>query len=116
MSHAARTGKPQRAARVSRLVSPHDSDTGNSRSVSAQGRQGVIQFFLQRVTGGLYVEREEIPKRGLRTTQSVAFSDLDSFNRWCDDDPIRFEHPILHRELKREGDELWRAEASTDQQ
>ena len=38
---------------TSLLVSAH--------SLPAQGRQRKLRFYLERVTGGLYVEREEIP-------------------------------------------------------
>jgi hypothetical protein len=81
----------------------------SARTLSAEGRRGEVRFFLQRVAGGLYVEREEIPRRGLRTQQSVQFADAEHFKRWCDSDPIRFEHPLLHVSLKRDADELWRS-------
>ena len=81
------------------------------RSLKATSRQGEIHFSLQRVAGGLYVEREDIPRRGLRTMQSVQFSDAVGFNRWCDADPIRFDHPLLHIALKRDGGDLWRSAA-----
>jgi hypothetical protein len=73
-----------------------------------------VRFDLQRVAGGLYVEREDIPKRGLRNIQSVAFSDAASFQRWCDADPVRFEHPLLHDQLKRAGHELIGSEPSAN--
>jgi hypothetical protein len=93
-------------------MSDHGPAAANdARCLNAKGRQGFVQFFLQRVAGGLYVEREEIPRRGLRILQSVQFADADSFCRWCDDDPIRFEHPHLHVQLKREGEALWRVNA-----
>jgi hypothetical protein len=85
-------------------------DPDNARRADAQGREGAVHFFLQRVVGGLYVEREEIPRRGARICQSLQFADRGSFERWCDDDPARFEHPLLHRQLKRDGDALWRME------
>ena len=94
-----------------------ETDRGDqqyARTVSATGRRGEIRFFLQRVAGGLYVEREEIPRRGLRTQQSVQFTDAEHFKRWCDNDPIRFEHPLLHVNLKRDADELWRSIEATD--
>lgn len=78
-----------------------------ARTLSAQGREGEVRFFLQRVSGGLYVEREEIPRRGLRTQQSIQFDDAQCFRQWCDNDPIRFEHPLLHAKLKRDADDLW---------
>jgi len=112
MSPANRPGNPA-------LRSPKSADapehgpvaTNDVRSLNATGRHGEVRFFLQRVAGGLYVEREEIPRRGLRTMQSVHFIDAVEFNRWCDGDPIRFEHPLLHVNLKRDGDDLWRIDA-----
>ena len=85
-----------------------------SRTLSAEGRRGEVRFFLQRVAGGLYVEREENPQRGLRTQQSVQFADAEHFKRWCDNDPIRFEHPLLHVSLKRDADELWRSNDASE--
>ena len=67
-----------------------------------------MRFFLQRVAGGLYVEREDIPRLGPQTQQSLQFMEVGDFRAWCDNDPVRFEHPLLHIDLKRQGDELWR--------
>lgn len=78
-----------------------------SRTLSALGRHGETRFFLQRVAGGLYVEREEIPRRGLRTWQSIEFADAQHFGTWCDADPVRFEYPLLHAKVRREADALW---------
>ena len=89
-------------------TAPSREAPAGARTLSAEGRRGEVRFFLQRVAGGLYVEREEIPRRGLRTQQSVQFADAEHFERWCDNDPIRFEHPLLHVNLKRDADELWR--------
>jgi hypothetical protein len=77
------------------------------RRCEARGPQGSVQFFLQRINGGVYVEREEIPRGGIRTCQSVHFSDHSAFEHWCHDDPTRFEHPLLHARLERDGAELW---------
>lgn len=109
MNRASRTNETWHGTYASLGASPDDLDANNCRSLSAQGRQGTVRFFLQRVEGGLYVEREEIPKRGPHNTQSIAFPDSDSFERWCDDDPVRFEHPLLYVQLKREAGDLWQA-------
>lgn len=85
-----------------------------ARAFSAEVRTGSVHFQLQRTAGGLYVEREDIPRRGLRTIQSVAFPEPASFGRWCDTDPLRFEHPLLHTRLKRAGAELWGAGHESD--
>ena len=83
------------------------ASTHDTRILGAQDRQGELRFFLQRVAGGLYVEREEFPRRGVRTLLSLQFTNAAEFSRWCDNDPIRFEYPLLHVNLKRDGDELW---------
>jgi hypothetical protein len=67
-----------------------------------------MRFFLQRVVGGLYVEREDIPRLGPQTLQSLQFMAEGAFREWCDNDPVRFEYPVLHIDLKRHGDQLWR--------
>lgn len=77
------------------------------RRCGAQGQQGEVHFFLQRVNGGLYVEREETPRHGIRVCQSLLFNERASFERWHEDDPIRFEHPVLYRQLQRDAEALW---------
>lgn len=41
--------------------------------------------------------------------QSVRFADHAQLERWCDEDPERFEHPMLFLELRRVADELWQS-------
>ena len=113
MTHAARDREPPRPTNR-RAAAGSRTDAMRRREVSAEGRAGSVQFHLQRTAGGLYVEREDNPRRGLRTVQSLAFSDPPSFERWCDGDPIRFEHPLLHAQLKRAGSELWDTSPGAD--
>ena len=98
-------GRP-RKARGRQAVLGHDEETIRR----ADGRSGEreVHFLLQRFAGGLYVEREEVPRRGTRTIQSIVFDDRRSFEQWCGDDPIRFAQPLLHAQLKRDGEALWR--------
>lgn len=77
------------------------------RRLGAQGQGGAVHFFLQRVNGGLYVEREEIPRCGIRTCQSLQFSERADFERWRTADPIRFDHPLLYLQLQRDAESLW---------
>ena len=79
------------------------------RVATAQGSHGRLSFVLQRIAGGLYVEREEVPKRGTQTFISIEFTDRDAFRRWLDEDPSRFDHPLLHQHVQRDADELWAA-------
>ena len=78
-----------------------------SRSLQARGPRGQLRFELQYHQGGLYVEREEIPCHGLHCVQSMHFRDQWQFERWCDGDAARFEHPLLHLALKRDAQALW---------
>jgi len=110
VTRATRPGLPRGVAAADSVRPETDRITpNNARTLSAEGRRGEVRFFLQRVAGGLYVEREEIPRRGLRTEQSVEFQDAEHFKRWCDNDPIRFDYPLLHINLQRDADDLWRA-------
>ena len=104
---------PARRASGSRRR-PMAASTGNTpadalacRVLSARGRHGELRYLLRRVADGLYVEREDIPQRGLHTVQALQFEDPSRFTRWCDDDPARFEHPHLHVSLKHDADLLW---------
>lgn len=81
-------------------------------SLRAHNSKSKMRFSLQLVRGGLYVEREEIPSCGLRTLQSMCFSDHDGFVRWCDGDPVRFEHPVLHLKLRDFAEALCRGNAA----
>ncbi len=109
MNRVTRPGLPRRVVPGDATgAATNGAASKSARTLSAEGRRGEVRFFLQRVAGGLYVEREEVPRRGLRTQQSVQFADAEHFRRWCDNDPIRFEHPLLHVNLKRDADELWR--------
>lgn len=83
------------------------ADQNTQRRSSARGQQGAVHFFLQRVKGGLYVEREEIPRHGIRVCQSLLFNERGHFERWREDDPVRFDHPLLYRQLQRDAEALW---------
>jgi hypothetical protein len=97
----------QSAAEPSWLSAASPADQDMQRRSSAQGQHGAVHFFLQRVKGGLYVEREEIPRHGTRVCQSLLFNERAHFERWRDDDPVRFEHPLLYRQLQRDAEALW---------
>ena len=100
--------------RTAAAASENAASSIHQRALSARSHRGEVRFFLQRVAGGLYVEREDVPRLGLRSNQSLQFADADGFRRWCDDDPVRFEHPTLHIDLKRQGDELWSVAVPAD--
>lgn len=108
---AVQTRPPQLQRPSSKETQPGRDQITLVRRSSAQGRKGELQFFLQRIAGGLYVEREETPRLGIGTHLALCFIDRVSFERWCDDDAVRFEDPRLHQCLKRDGEALWQIEA-----
>jgi hypothetical protein len=103
-----RAGKRPAAAAARRASDPC------KRSLAVRGPRGELRFRLQVHQGGLYVEREETPCRGLHCVQSMQFREVGQFERWCDSDPSRFEHPLLHLALKRDAQALWQLRGSSD--
>lgn len=83
------------------------STPDSSRLLSAQGPGVIVRFRLRRIDDGLYVERDDAPVRGLRSTQSMLFRRTADLEAWCLDDPLRFELPLLLAGLRRESAALW---------
>jgi hypothetical protein len=96
-----------RAGRPSAPAAARRASDACTRSLQARGARGELRFRLQAHQGGLYVEREEVPCRGPHCVQSMHFRDVRQFEQWCDGDPARFEHPLLHLALKRDAGALW---------
>lgn len=67
---------------------------------------GILVFALARTPSGLLIERRNWPAAGLRTAQTMVFDDAKAFDRWCDTEPVRFDDPQLHTQLRREGHEV----------
>ena len=64
---------------------------------------GVVAFTLARAPAGIYVERvQERHGRG-RIVMTAIFTDDEGFRRWCDADPVRFDYPLVHVNVKRHG-------------
>lgn len=96
----------QSTGRTADVATGHPSD----RIASAQRaeRRDRVSIAITRVPAGLLLQREEVPAQGPRTLVVTVFQDRASFMRWCDEDPIRFDQPLMLHQLRREGDELWR--------
>lgn len=86
---------------------PTPSITGSRRVRSADG---TLVFTLIPTTRGVAVERV-LAHGGNVVSQVIAFADAESFHRWCDANPMRFENPSIHVEVKRDGDAILRHEA-----
>jgi hypothetical protein len=79
--------------------------------LKARTRQGEVSFLLRPIPGGLHVEREAIPPRGLRCKEIVQFTDRQHFLLWYQPDELRFDHPLLHNSLLRETAVAWANDA-----
>lgn len=72
-----------------------------------RSEDGAIAFTLDRTPNGVVVERVSMRGEAARVVQTVLFTDGGSFDRWCDTDATRFEHPVLYVRLKHDGGALF---------
>ena len=100
-------------ARRSRLKASQPAATPQSitvtDSVQLCSEDGAVSFVVTPRSDRLFIERTQRRPLGIHLAQSFVFEDLAAFVRWCEADPIRFDHPVLHSRLRRQGDEHFRA-------
>jgi hypothetical protein len=65
---------------------------------------------LGRNACGVLLEVEERQSTGARIVVVTAFTRSAAFDAWCADDPLRFDAPIAHQQIRRDGDALWRGD------
>ena len=78
-----------------------------ARHVAASG---AVRVALQRQACGVLLELEECRLVGPRVVVVTSFTQASSFQDWCADDPLRFEEPIVHQQVRRHAEELWRSD------
>lgn len=78
------------------------------RSAAISGSTGAVTATLHKRGHRILLELDERRPDGCRVVVVTTFSDSTSFESWCANDPLRFEQPIVHRELRRKAEELWR--------
>ncbi len=91
-----RRGAPQVAAHLAPL-----------HRATASAAAAELSVTLHRRTGGVILEREERSSVGWRIAVVTAFTRPSAFEDWCADDPLRFEQPIVHQQVRRRAAELW---------
>ena len=101
---------------VMKPVPLHTSRSPRARDelvlASANGR---LRFTLRRCDAGLMVQRCSATADGERVLQVLSLPHEDALDQWCDDDPSRFDDPLLLSNVKRCGRELLQQPAnSTD--
>lgn len=85
----------------------------NDRATTVASRDGRIRFVVRAIRGGVYLQRDvQCPRTG-HLTQAVIFETPESFRRWRDADPLRFDSPVLHASLARAAELAFRT-AETD--
>jgi hypothetical protein len=62
-----------------------------------------VTLVLRRTTHGLLIERTQHQVVGMRLVQALVFADQNSFDHWCEFEPLRFEDGLLFGKLVREG-------------
>ncbi|MCV2367012.1 hypothetical protein [Roseateles oligotrophus] len=70
---------------------------------------GSIRFLLQASAAGLYLERHQQVSPTEQYALCMIFETSELFARWCDSEPIRFEHPVLYSQLRRQGEDMFHA-------
>lgn len=85
----------------------HDQvQTGTVPRETLRSDDGIIEFRLTAVTGGVYVERlKHKPGRG-RILQATVFEDDAKFQQWCDADALRYTYPRIYIALSRTGNNI----------
>lgn len=80
------------------------SNTSKSGDISSlTSCDGSVTFTLQKTPQGLLVHREQMQPVGQRLVQTLIFTTLFTFDRWCSVEPMRFEDAVLYQQLLREG-------------
>jgi hypothetical protein len=62
-----------------------------------------VTLVLRRTTHGLLIERTQRQVVGMHLVQALVFADQNSFDHWCEFEPLRFEDGLLFGKLVREG-------------
>src|SRR5690606_17235608 len=56
---------------------------------------GTVTFLLRATSYGLLMERTQRQASGMRLVQTMVFDDVNSFDRWCAVEPLRFDDGLL---------------------
>jgi hypothetical protein len=86
------------------------SPMGKRIAESIRSDDGNVTFTLAQVADGLFVERIQLHSGRHRTVHVTLFEDEPSFDSWCNSDPVRFDYPMVHVRLRRDGGRLLRRE------
>jgi len=91
-------GEKRRALQARRAQS-----AARAAGLTAAGNH--VAFDLRLTPTGLLVERTQSRALGACLVQTLLFTDLWRFERWCDAEPTRFDDPVRFSQLRRDGHE-----------
>ena len=104
IARAAYTKAAENAAQAGiggwRVVTQYSSDDSFDQDIRIKRINDPFQILVDPLA-------QEPDKSDMR--YGFVFEDLAAFVRWCEADPIRFDHPVLYGRLRRQGDEHFRA-------
>jgi hypothetical protein len=95
------------ARRANRKAGHKDLDEGTENQLISE--DGAVSFTVEATAAGLGIERVQRRPLGTQFMQVFLFDDATSFKRWSDTDPVRFQYPLLHGQLRRQGDDYFAA-------
>ena len=67
------------------------------------GDESLSYSLTSSSAGGLCVERVRAKSARWRVVQTMSFADGAGFARWCEEQDLRFKHPLLYSKLLRDG-------------
>lgn len=89
------------ARRANRKAGQKDLPEGADSQLISE--DGAVSFKVEATPAGLGIERVQRRPLGTQFMQVFVFVDATSFKRWSDTDPVRFQYPLLHGQLRRQG-------------
>lgn len=78
-----------------------------ARRVEARVGDRHLRYAMYRLGTTLALERRQQAPGGVDILAVLLFDDPEVFKTWWQDDALRFDHPLLHQELRRDAAELW---------
>lgn len=67
----------------------------------------MVSFAVRRTGARLFIERTHRNRTGTMAVQCLLINGREEFERWCEFEPTRFEHPVLFVRLQRYGHEVF---------
>jgi Autoinducer binding domain len=67
---------------------------------------GAVSISLTPTRAGLLLQRTQRRPLGTQLLQTMLFDDSAALTRWCDNDPVRFDHPLIAARMRSGGEAM----------